>query len=488
MYPKSLEILYEGQPFSSLSPLVDIRYLSAFTEDYSSQGNIDSALHYMNQLEPKISNAPTVPSEAVLSNINIATYYIGRKEYDKALPWLTEADTLAKKSNSPVLLYQDALADGRYYEEKGQYALAIARLSEGLPIAKNISKEQYAEGLHYMALAQKGAHHDAEAMQFYEQYIGQQDSLEKEKLSRNFADQETRYETNKKEQAILALNTENKLEVLQLENASRVRLFLIVGLAAAGVILLLLYFVYRNKEKLNKILNNQNETLGDLNSQLAVANETKARLFGIIGHDLRAPVGKIVQLMRLQKENPGLLTPEKKSQHEEMLKNASENVLQTMEDLLLWSKSQMQYFKPQITTVDVKDILQREAGLLQQQAADRNLSIDLQLPAAFKQETDENFVYVIVRNLMQNAVRYGSNQNGNGTVAVTATGKQIVISNHVNGPVADMLNGKLNNKQVDSSTSGLGLQIAADLASRINTQLSFKQQDEHTLEAVLSWQ
>jgi signal transduction histidine kinase len=488
MYSKSLDVLYEGQRFSGFSPLVDIRYLSAFIEDYSAAGNIDSCLLYMGQLEPKIKNAPTVPSEAVSSNLNIAKYYIEKKQYEKAFPWLIQADTLAKKSKNPVLLYQAALTDGRYYEGKGQYAQSIARLTEGLPTAKNISKEQYAEGLHYMALAQKEAHHDAEALLYYEQYINQQDSLTKEKLSRNFADQETRYETNKKELAILSLNQENKLETLQLENASRVRLFLVIGLVAAGLILLLLYFFYRNKEKLNRILNNQNEKLGDLNSQLAVANETKARLFGIIGHDLRAPVSKIVQLMRLQKENPGLLTAEKKSEHEGMLKNASENVLQTMEDLLLWSKSQMQHFQPQLSTVDVKEILEREANLLEQQAADKQLSIDLQVPSTFKQETDENFVAVIVRNLLQNAVKYGSSQGGNGTVTVTASGKQVVISNHVAEPVADSLNKKLNNMQVDSSASGIGLQIAADLASRINTQLAFRQQDEHTLAAVLSWQ
>ena len=69
---------------------------------------------------------------------------------------------------------------------------------------------------------------------------------------------------------------------------------------------MLLYFIYRNKEKGNKILNNQNNELEKLNSELAVANETKAKLFGIIGHDLRSPASQIVQLLQLQKENPGI--------------------------------------------------------------------------------------------------------------------------------------------------------------------------------------
>ena len=42
----------------------------------------------------------------------------------------------------------------------------------------------------------------------------------------------------------------------------------------------------------------------NLNNELSVANDTKAKLFGVISHDLRAPVSSIVQLLHLQKENP----------------------------------------------------------------------------------------------------------------------------------------------------------------------------------------
>jgi len=375
VFDKSLNILKEGQPYAGFVPPVAIRYLSSFTEIYSLVGNIDSALYYEKQLEERTKNSPVILSESVSGNLSVAKYYIDHREVNNALLYITNADTLANRSKNPILIYQAQLWNGRYLEQSGKFDEAIASLAQSLPVAKKISNEQYAEGLKYMAEAEKGAGNLNEAIQYYEQYISQSDSLTKEKISRNLADQETRYETNQKEQRITSLSKENQLKVLQLQNASRTRLFLILGLVSLGIIALLLYFIYRNKEKLNKILNERNSQLDTLNHELAIANDTKAKLFGIIGHDLRAPAGQIVQLLQLQKQNPGLLTGEEKLKHEERLKKASENVLETMEDLLLWSKSQMKHFTPEVKQVRIADTLEKEINLMHPLIEEKNITI-----------------------------------------------------------------------------------------------------------------
>jgi signal transduction histidine kinase len=93
--------------------------------------------------------------------------------------------------------------------------------------------------------------------------------------------------------------------VLELKQASNTRTLLILGLISLGIFSLLLYFIYRNKEKLNKLLNQRNQQLDELNNELSIANDTKAKLFGVISHDLRSPVSSIVQLLHLQKGKPG---------------------------------------------------------------------------------------------------------------------------------------------------------------------------------------
>jgi K+-sensing histidine kinase KdpD len=235
---------------------------------------------------------------------------------------------------------------------------------------------------------------------------------------------------------------------------------------------------------LNKVLNERNTKLDELNHELAIANDTKAKLFGIIGHDMRAPVSRIVQLLQIQKEKPDLLAGEARTRHEEKLKTASENVLETMEDLLLWSKSQMQSFKPRFVSVNMTDIIQKELSQAQQQMEDKNIMIDNEMPENFVQKTDENFVIVIIRNLLHNAIRYSDE---NSTISIATNRQKIFITNQASQTNAESLNTILGSNQVDSKTTGLGLQIAQGLAHSIQAKLYFMPRENNQLTAVLSW-
>jgi signal transduction histidine kinase len=485
MVDKSLDALRKGQRFASVSPNVGNRLLSSFVEAYTSAGNIDSALYYNAKLETETKNNPMFPSEVMTSDLNIALYYINRKQYRNALPFLDKADTVAARVKSPLLTFQVQMVRGRYLQETGKFDQSIALLTPAMPVAKQLNKELYSNILKYLALDEKGNGNMAAGLQFYEDYVESLDSLTKEKISRTFADLETHYQTNEKEQRIQSLDKENRLRTLELQNASHQRQILILGLAALGVISLLLYFNYRNKEKLNRVLNEKNDRLDQMNHHLAEANETKARLFGIIGHDLRSPVSKIVQLLQLQKERPDLLPENSRKQHEERLKKASENVLETMEDLLIWSKSQMQSFTPVFTPVNIRALVDREISLVKQQAENDQLLIQCHIPENFVQLSDENFLTVIVRNLLQNAIRHGDKKT---PVVVDTSGLTLAVTNYSEKDMSGILNTGLADRRVDSKTSGLGLQIAADLAARINTRLFFRRDGTNHLQAILSWE
>ncbi len=481
---KSLAILKEGSPFSGFSPVVHIRYLSSFTEIYSELGNIDSALHYERMLEEATKNSPVVPSELVSANLNIAKYYIGHNMIDQALPYITRADTLASRSKSPILIFQAELWKGRYQEQNGKYNEAIASLNQSLPLAKQLNKEQYAEGLKYMAEAEKGAGNANEAFRYFALYSDQSDSLTKEKISQNLADQETRYETSKKEEHIASLSKENKLELLELETASRTRLFLILALVALGIIALLLYFIYRNKESSNQLLNERNYQLDLLNQKLEIANNTKTKLFGIIGHDLRSPISQVVQLLQIRKKDSTQMTEDARQKHENKIQEASENVLETMEDLLLWSKSQMQQFTPEFRMVDITAVLEKEIALLEPLAKNKLVNVHTHVEPRFLQKTDENFITVIIRNLLQNAIRYS---DPNSTVEISNEAGKLAISNQSSGIPADNLNDLLNNREVNSRSIGLGLQIVQDLAAAIRVRIQFHRQGNDRILSTVDW-
>ncbi len=484
MADKSLAILRKGQRYANVSPTVGNRLKSSFVEAFTTSGRIDSALHYDSALETAVTNPLLFPSEIVSSDLNIAIYYLDQREYDKASPYIAKAASLAAKIGSPLLDFQVQMTRGRYFAATGKYEPAITALESSLPVARQMDKELYSNDLKYMALAREGKGDIAGALQYYKQYVETTDSLNKEKVSRTFADLETHYQTNEKEQRIASLDKENRLHLLELQNASGTRLVLILSLAALGIISLLLYFIYRNKEKLNRILSERNDQLDNLNRDLAEANETKARLFGIIGHDLRGPVGKIIRLLQLQKEKPGLFSADERQRHEERLKKASENALETMEDLLLWSKSQMQHFTPDLHPVRLDTVLQKEIMLIQDQFEENEIKILNQVPASLVRNTDENFLSVILRNLLQNAVRHS---DGDKFIIISSSPQELCITNPSCNATAASLNRRLSRNWIESGASGLGLQIANDLAGRIQAQLFFRNEEEGTLTAVLRW-
>ncbi len=86
-----------------------------------------------------------------------------------------------------------------------------------------------------MALAYKGKGDLKTALQYYEMYFQAKDTLIKEKISRNFAYLETHYQTNEKENRITTLNQKNKLNVLELKQASSTRKIMILGLISLGI-------------------------------------------------------------------------------------------------------------------------------------------------------------------------------------------------------------------------------------------------------------
>ncbi|MEP6951946.1 MAG: tetratricopeptide repeat-containing sensor histidine kinase [Ginsengibacter sp.] len=484
MADKSLSALRKGERFADISPVVSNRLLSSFVEAFTTSGNIDSALYYNNQLEIHTKNQSIFPSEIVSSSLNIAIYYINHRQYDQSLPYVNKGDSLAAVIQSPFLIFQAQMTKGRYLEETGKFEQAISLLSLALPVAQQLNKELYSNIINYIALAYKGMGNAQSALQYYEQYVQIQDTLTKGKISRTFADLETHYQTNEKEDRIVSLNQKNELDLLELKQASNTRTLLILGLISLGIFSLLLYFIYRNKEKLNKILNQRNRQLDELNGQLSIANDTKARLFGVISHDLRTPVSRIVQLLHLQKENPGYFNNELRRQHEDRLKKASENVLETMEDLLLWSKSQMNNFNPEYKEVNIALLLLQEMELFEEQIKEKDLHMNIQVSPEISQNTDENFIAVILRNLIQNAISQCDNK---ANITILADSNTISITNPSANKNAAGLNSVLQQSEVSSKGSGLGLQIVKDLATRLDLKIFYQQKDEYSITAVLSW-
>jgi signal transduction histidine kinase len=260
-------------------------------------------------------------------------------------------------------------------------------------------------------------------------------------------------------------NTEIENGKLQISNQRRKLWLLISCIAFLAIVgaLVLRQNISRKKT---------NAELQKLNNELDEANKIKAKFFGILSHDLRSPVASLINFLRLQKLKRGLLNEQQVADSEEKITASAKSLLQNMETMLLWSKGQMEYFKPIISEVPVINIfsylerffIDEELVVFTFSGGD-NLII----------RTDEHFLQTITQNLTANAVN-ALRKTPNAQIAWEAwqSDNKVQLSITDNGPGAsvEQLKALYNETAVTDSKHGLGLHIIRDLAKAIGCSIT----------------
>jgi signal transduction histidine kinase/tetratricopeptide (TPR) repeat protein len=276
-------------------------------------------------------------------------------------------------------------------------------------------------------------------------------------------------EKQEKENIQALSDQKDRINTLEEANQRRFRYGLMAGLLLiAGVGAL----VYRQSTQRKAA----NEKLLHINAQLDEANKVKTRLFGILTHDLRSPVARLINFLNLQKQEPGMLTEEMKAQHQEKITHAAEDLLATIEDLLLWSKGQMKNFKPHIQEVSVQRLFDEIKALYPSNPGEQ---IDFDLEQNMKVSVDENYMKTILRNLTSNAIKAITGQ-GNGHIIWRAWQKEnrkyLAISDNGPGISTAQQQVLFSDEASIGIRNGLGLSLIRDFAAAIRCQLSVDSQ------------
>jgi signal transduction histidine kinase len=256
-----------------------------------------------------------------------------------------------------------------------------------------------------------------------------------------------------------------ELANLSISNQKKQKIFFIGGLLLLATIGGLLFYQSRTRKKTNN-------TLMVLNNQLDDANKVKAKFFAILSHDLRSPISNLVNFLHLQKNEPGMFTADQAAAHEKKIGSSAESLLETMEAMLLWSKGQMENFKPEIKSVAVNDLFSYLEKFF---ATTDNVHFTFSNPQNVLVNTDENYLQTIMHNLTANAIKALKN-TPNATIVwnVIQEENKISLSITDNGPGLNTEQSKALSEDaiITSSKTGLGLHIIKDLAKAIQCKIS----------------
>ncbi|HLK29659.1 MAG TPA: tetratricopeptide repeat-containing sensor histidine kinase [Puia sp.] len=459
-YPAPLALI--GDFFMKLT-----KYDSAFSY-------YKKALFFAKQVNDKLKEG------AVLNSI--AEYYATKHNYEEAVNTALEGKKIFDTVGPS---FEDAVVNkgllGYYYlqlyrksdnkkEKNAETLLQMAHdyLEQAIQQFKSVSnKNEQAQLQKSLSEVNEMMGDYKNAYLNYKSYTEINDSVFSQANKNRLAAIESQNEIDKK-------NLEIEKQKLQVSEEKKNIFILLGGLLFMAAIGFLFY-------RVSAIRKHKNEQLTKLNKELDEANKLKAKFFGILSHDLRSPIANLVNFLNLRKIKPDALNKEQAEERENKISSSAQSLLETMESMLLWSKGQMQQFKPEHDLIKVDNLF----SYIKKTFADHeNISFSFKNENDLQIETDENYLRTIMYNLTNNAAKALSNipEGKIEWKAWSENDKQFLsITDNGLGITNEKLKALYDDSADSGSKHGLGLHIIRDLAKAINCNItSASKPDEGT--------
>jgi len=152
------------------------------------------------------------------------------------------------------------------------------------------------------------------------------------------------------------------------------------------------------------------QALSAQQKELKELNSTKDKLFSIIGHDLKSPMGHIISFANLLQTKFDFYDDTKKKHFIDIINQSANSTLLLLENLLEWAQSQTKRKKITVKALELNGLVETAIRLLSHTAVQKNIKIANKLHGSIFVFGDEDMLKTVVRNLISNALKY-SNTN-----------------------------------------------------------------------------
>lgn len=360
----------------------------------------------------------------VYSNIAICLLDSGKSGQATAYLWKSVAIARQLRDTLSIAKSYLNLANRLYldYEDKK----ALRYFKRGLWYAQRSEDLETQENAYLnLSVVEEQQGHYAASLNYRKKYEALHDSIYNRDNIWKLVQQEKKLAVQEKEYRVQLLQQTNQLQVLELNRRSWQRNTFLALSAVLLAFALFIYYVYRQKKMQNRTITRQRE-------QLNVLNHTKDQLLSIVAHDLRSPV-KALQpvLARLQvavKEK----NFEAAAEYCGTIEDISANTYSLLNNLLCWVLNQagQLYFAPE--KLDIRKVAEQVCYDYRTIAGSKGIALQISFPGTLYCTGDIQSIKVILRNLIDNAVKYGGRP---GVIRITAgeAGHRCYVSVSDNG-------------------------------------------------------
>lgn len=405
-FKKAYEISVKGDDLYT-----QIRSLNNVAFNYSQLGELDSAMYYAGKsIQVNIqAGSPYLTSFATRV---IGDVYFKRNQLDSAEAAFERSLQMAKiqgvKSFEASVLHRL----GQTYLLQGKIEEAKSILEEGVNLSQeNSFLDELSKSHKFLAQVYDRQGNIPLAYKHQSIYLELYDSLVNKSNRDRMALLQGMFQDNLAQSELNLLKAQNENQANRLIFSRN--LILVIGLAVILISSLVIWlsFLIQNIKKTNSNLISQQQRINDQNidlenksKQLEEINRTKNKLFSILGHDLRGPVGQVKSIVDMALE--GHLDQKEFNELLKTLKKDVDSVYLTLNNTLNWSMSQMEGFKLNKVTLNLTELVDSSLNLLQTQFTEKSLKLENLMPPKVEVFADSDLIEVVVRNILNNAVKF----------------------------------------------------------------------------------
>ncbi len=227
----------------------------------------------------------------------------------------------------------------------------------------------------------------------------------------------------------------------------------------SAIELLLLSFALGDRYK--SMIRNEKKVVA-----LKASNEVKNKLFSIISHDLRSPLNSLMSILSL-KDMDALTLDEIKYLLDENRKNI-ETIHNTLNNLLYWSKSQMDGIKTSPVAFDLKLLIDELILVYMPLIQEKGIVSKLELEDTGMVYADLDQIKLVFRNLFDNAIKFTEKGQEMGcSIKLAKTEVEVCLYNQTTDTSGIFTN----------EGTGLGLQLCREYINSNGSELDISSKD-----------
>jgi signal transduction histidine kinase len=326
------------------------------------------------------------------------TYRLEGK-YGRAIHWLEQAlnnhdllDDQREKSKILLSLARSHLgkSDPQNAEKRVLQAQVVSTQIQDIQIQKEL-----AEVLYKVSEAQGKL---SRALAYHRQFKALNDSLFAVNNNRSLSLYKGELQFQKEKEQLVY---EAEKKVAQSRN------LLIGSLVVVAVLFGLIIPLFLKERKLRQLIQElayKTNFLQKKEAQLRSANESKNVIFSILGHDLKSPISTLHNALELYSDN--IISKEELLKNLPSLKSGVNQILLTLNNLLFWSSGQLKGAHRQASSFSIRSIVEQNIEFLKETARLKGLEVNNEIPPQYTVLADRNQISLIVRNLLDNAIKY----------------------------------------------------------------------------------